>query len=251
MNVGKKALRRETSTPRSLKLQIELVPKRLWEQNLRSSEGLGKARWDKLRRELMKERGPRCEICGATGQRLSGHEVWDYREKKTISTAVLLKVAIVCVDCHDIHHWGRTTRLFEDGKITAERYKHLRKHFRTVNRCRQKVFDKHILQSAWLWEQRLKKKWKIDWGAFAPFVAEAKAARDVWAEHNLDNGDYFNVGPGHHMPSRCPDCGAVGKLTPIAADQNQMSEGEDAEYEAGMWGFAFCHACQSNVFWQV
>jgi hypothetical protein len=26
---------------------------------------------------------------------------------------------------------------------------------------------------------------------------------------------------------------------------------EETEYEAGMWGFAFCHACQSNVFWRI
>jgi hypothetical protein len=251
MNVRKKVLRPKNSAPASLMLQIELVPKRLWEQNLRSSEGLGKARWDKLRRELIKERGARCEICGAIRQRLNGHEVWDYREKKTIRTAVLLNVEIVCVDCHDIHHWGRTRKLFEDGKITAERYKHLRRHFRTVNDCSQEVFDKHFLQSARLWEQRSKKEWKIDWGAFALLVAEAKAARDAWAERNPGHDDYFGPDPGHHVPGRCPDCGTIGKLTPVEADRDQMSEGEEAEYEAGTWGFAFCEACQSNVFWQV
>jgi hypothetical protein len=62
---------------------------------------------------------------------------------------------------------------------------------------------------------------------------------------------YFNPVSGHHMPGRCPQCGTAGKLMPIDADQDQMSEGEEAEYEAGMWGFAFCRACQSNVFWQV
>jgi hypothetical protein len=175
--VGKKALRSKTSAPVSLKLQLELIPKCLWEQNLRSSEGLGKARWDKLRRGFIKERGPRCEICGAAAQRLHGHEVWDYREKEAV--AVLLKVEIVCVDCHDVHHWGRTTKLLADGKITAERYKQLRKHFRTVNNCRQDAFDEYFLQSIRLWDRRSKKEWKIDWGAFAPLVAEAKGARDA------------------------------------------------------------------------
>jgi hypothetical protein len=68
---------------------------------------------------------------------------------------------------------------------------------------------------------------------------------------NPDHDDYFDVGPAHHMSAQCPECGAVGKLTKIEADQNQMSEGEEAEYGAGMWGFAFCHACQSTIFWQV
>jgi hypothetical protein len=82
-------------------------------------------------------------------------------------------------------------------------------------------------------------------------VEEARAARSAWAERNPDHGDYFNPVSGHHMPGRCPQCGTAGKLMPIDADQDQMSEGEETEYEAGMWGFAFCHACQSNVFWQV
>jgi hypothetical protein len=236
---------------RTLKLRIELIPKPLWDRNLRSGEGLGKGRWDKLRRQLMKAQGPRCAICGAIGERLHGHEVWDYREKKTIGTAMLLRVEIVCVDCHDIHHWAHTTKIFEAGDITAERYKYLRHHFRTINGCRQEVFDDHFLQSTRVWEERSQKRWKIDWGEFVPLVAQAKAARTAWAERNPDHNDYLNVGPGHHMPSRCPQCGAAGKLTPIEPDQDQMSEGEEAEYEAGTWGFAFCLACQSNVFWQV
>jgi len=235
----------------SLKLSIELVPKPLWEQNLRSDEGLGRERWDKLRRELIKESGSRCAICGATEKRLHGHEVWDYREKKTVGSVVLLRVEIVCVDCHDIHHWARTTKLFEAGKITADRYKHLRKHFRAVNGCRQEVFDQHFLQSARIWEKRSSKQWKIEWVHFAPLVEEARAARSAWAERNPDHVDCFNPVSGHHMLGRCPQCGTAGKLMPIEADQDQMSEGEEAEYEAGMWGFAFCHACQSNVFWQV
>jgi hypothetical protein len=37
MNVGKKVLRPKNSAPASLKFQIELIPKHLWKQNLRSS----------------------------------------------------------------------------------------------------------------------------------------------------------------------------------------------------------------------
>src|SRR5688500_5160974 len=107
-----------------LKLRIELIPKPLWEQNLRLNHALGKGRCDKLRRRQIEERGARCAICGATDRKLHGHEVWDYRERRTRGTAVLLRVEIVCVDCHDIHHWGRTTKLFEAGTITAERYNH-------------------------------------------------------------------------------------------------------------------------------
>src|SRR5258708_4922258 len=138
-----------------LKLCIELIPKPLWESNLRLCDGLGKSRWDKLRHNLIKKNGARCATCGSTGH-LHGHEVWEYREKKTIGTAVLLRVEIICIDCHDINHWGRTSKLFEDGIITANRYRLLRRHFRKVNGCRQQVFDNHFLRSARVWLRRSK-----------------------------------------------------------------------------------------------
>ena len=235
---------------RGLKLRIELVPKKLWEQNLRLKDGLGKYRWDKLRREIIEKNGPRCTVCGSTDRKLHGHEVWDYREKKTVGTAVLLRVEIVCIDCHDIHHWGRTTKLFQAGVISGERYGHLRKHFRSVNRCTQEVFDRHFLRNARVWMQRSKKRWKVDWGDFATVVADAKAARNAWAARNLDHDDYINVMTAHHVPDRCPNCGAVGKLTRVEADKDEMSEGQEADYDADLWGFAFCNACKSNVHWQ-
>ena len=234
---------------RSLKLRIELIPKPLWEHNLRLHDGLGKYRWDKLRHEIIEKDGARCTICGATDRKLHGHEVWDYREKKTVGMAVLLRVEIVCIDCHDIHHWGRTTKLFQKGVISAERYGHLRKHFRRINRCTQQVFDRHFLRNARVWLQRSKKRWKVDWGDFASAVAEAKVAQNARTAHNSDLSDYFNVTPAHHIPNRCPKCGAVGGLTSIEADRGEMSEGQEADYDAGLWGFAFCRACKSNVLW--
>lgn len=164
---GSRALKKRVSArARSrLKLRIELIPKPLWEKNLRSSDGLGKARWDKLR-----------------------------------------------------------------------------------------TFDDHALRSRGLWLKRSKKKWRVDWGDFKPMVAEAEAAREAWAARNPDHvtqDDLFNVRPGHHMRNRCPECGAVGTLTPIEANRGEMSEGQEADYDQGTWGFAFCRACQSNVFWQA
>lgn len=161
-----------------LKLQMELVPKPLFGRNLRSTEALGKYRWQKLRRELVKTHGMRCAICGATGK-CYGHEVWDYREKEKVGTAVLLRIEMVCMDCHDIHHWGRIVVLLAQGAITAERYYHLKKHFRRVNGCRREVFDNHFREARQQWEKRSKKRWKIDWGDYATAVAEAKGARDA------------------------------------------------------------------------
>jgi ribosomal protein S27AE len=236
-----------------LKLRIELVPEYLWGKNLRSNEGLGKWRWDKLRREIIKKNNARCATCGST-KTLHGHEVWQYREKKTVGVATLLRVEISCINCHDIRHWGRTTELFKAGKISEDRFRFLIKHFCKVNRCSQKVFAEHGRRSARASLRRSKKKWRTDWGPFKPMVDEAKAAREAWAARNPNHGsqeDAFDVRPGHHMQNQCPDCGAIGTLTRIEADRSAMSEGQEADYDAGTWGFAFCRACRSTVFWQV
>lgn len=161
------------------KLQIELVPKPLWGLNLRSADGLGKARWDKLRKGLVEASGARCKICGGT-KKLHGHEVWVYRDRKITGTALLLRVEIVCINCHDIHHWARTVRLIQAGIVKHNRYMALRKHFRKVNGCRQKDFDDYFLRSLRSWNKRSKKKWKIDWGSFREQIEAAEEARKKW-----------------------------------------------------------------------
>jgi hypothetical protein len=162
-----------------LKLRIELVPKPLWGRNLRSSYGLGKARWDKLRGKLIESNGARCAICGKT-ERLHGHEVWAYREKKTVGTAALLRVEIICIDCHDIHHWARTVKLIQAGIVKHSRDMALRKHFRKVNGCHQRDFDNHYLRSLRIWSKRSKKRWRVDWRSFREQVEVAEAARAKW-----------------------------------------------------------------------
>jgi hypothetical protein len=154
-----------------------LVPKPLFERTLR--ESLGKARWDKLRHNLVERNGAHCEICG-NEDRLHGHEVWEYRDKS--GTALLLKVQIICIDCHDIRHFARTTKLFHAGIISVGRYGTLRKHFRKVNGCRQREFDEHFLRALRIWARRSKKRWQIDWGEFRGQVEIAKAARTKWAQ---------------------------------------------------------------------
>jgi hypothetical protein len=166
-----------------MKLRVQLVPKPLFERTLR--EALGKARWDKLRHRLAETNGARCEICGSA-RRLHVHEVWAYRQKKGVATAVLLKVQIICIDCHDIRHFARTTKLFRAGLITRDRYGALRKHFRRVNGCRQREFDEHFIRALRTWARRSKqKKWRIDWGEFMDQVEVAKTARTKWAQSHV------------------------------------------------------------------
>jgi hypothetical protein len=64
-----------------------------------------------------------------------------------------------------------------------------------------------------------------------------------------EQDDPFDVGPGHHMPSLCPGCHAVGTLILIEYDTDEMSEGQEADYLAGVSGTAYCDACESEFDW--
>jgi hypothetical protein len=166
-------------------LKLELVPRRLWGKNLRSKKALGKGRWDRLRRKLKESGHTSCAICGGT-ERLHGHEVWKYVEWPTPkrSVAKLLRVEMVCRKCHDINHWGMTNVLIAMGHIGHAGFIGLRKHFRTVNGCRQKDFDRHIKIGFAVHRRQSAKRWRIDWGDFKPMLAEARAAREAWAARN-------------------------------------------------------------------
>lgn len=167
---------------KALKLRIELVPAPLWGINLRSNKtGLGKWRWTKLRRRALESCGGKCIICKSP-IKPQGHEVWEYRDRPRVCIAKLVRVEIVCQACHHINHWGRTNQLIWLGVISDEGRLALRKHFRTVNRCLQKDFDRHEKRSFARWKVQSEKKWKVDWGDFQPAITEAKMARRAWAE---------------------------------------------------------------------
>jgi hypothetical protein len=167
---------------RRLKLRLDLVPEPLWEMNLRSPiHGLGRDRWNKLRKGIVQQYGDKCVICGSS-EKLHGHEVWKYEEKKRAGKATLQRVDVVCWTCHNIMHWGNTVRMIVLGIISHEGHMVLRRHFRTVNKCRQIDFKGHANRSLAVWRRRSKVKWKIDWGPYTQTVAEAKAARTLWRE---------------------------------------------------------------------
>ena len=244
--------KRKTAVPKSksrtppLKLKLEPMPKSLWGQNLRVV--LGKNRWDSLRQSVAQKS---CAICGGTGRRLEGHEVWEYRERPRVSIAKLVRVEIICDKCHFVIYWGNTTRLVAEGKISRPAYLALRRHFRTVNKCRQQDFDRHVFESFAILALRSLRNWRIDWGRYAPAVKKAEDAKAAWAAahpmHDIDS-DYQITGPGHHGPNKCPSCGSYA-LRLIEQDTSEMSEAEEAEYSQGVWGISVCGNCGHEVDW--
>jgi hypothetical protein len=221
------------------------MPPILWQQNLRTA--LGKSRWDKLRRRVAQKS---CVICGSALE-LEAHEVWDYRERPRVSVAKLMRIDTVCTRCHDVIHWGNTTRLAEQGKISRRAIVGLRQHFRTVNKCLQKDFDRHLVEIGAVAIARSLMMWRIDWGKYKSVVKESAEAQAAWAAANPMHDiatDYQVTAPGHHMPNKCPSCGSYG-LRLIEQDKSDMSESEEADYSQGIWGTAICRSCGHEVEW--
>ena len=68
---------------------------------------------------------------------------------------------------------------------------------------------------------------------------------------NSKSGDWQG-GPGHWMPDTCPVCHDVGSLR--FADwhnEDDLTEGQFAEYLAGTQGSAICETCNAIINWNV
>lgn len=171
---------------RRLKLRLDLVPLPLHGRNLRSkTEGIGEGRWKRLRLFAIEQCGGKCVICGGADM-LNGHEVWKYEEKKRVGLATLVRVDAVCRTCHNVSHWGMTRILIQLGVIKHDTHMLLRRHFRKVNGCLQADFDRHIQRSFSEWRRRSDKRWNINWGPYAPLIAEAALSRAKWKQQNAN-----------------------------------------------------------------
>lgn len=58
-------------------------------------------------------------------------------------------------------------------------------------------------------------------------------------------------GIGNHMPKGCEHCGAVNTLESVEMNVEGLSDGQLADYEAGLRGFAHCNACGHNFSWHI
>jgi hypothetical protein len=140
------------------KLEIELVPKTTWGNNLRKK--VPKKKWDELRRQIYAKYGHRCGICGSEG-RMNCHELWSYDDKKHIQR--LVGFIALCDLCHHVKHLGFASILASEGKLD---YNAIIKHFMKVNNCNKATFEKCKDEAFTKWRERSKHKWKVDLGEY-------------------------------------------------------------------------------------
>ncbi len=153
------------------KLNIELVPATAWYLSLHQLyRRNGQAsRWMKIKKELFEREGRQCWICGAEDSRLEAHEFWEYDAKPCIQK--LAAIHHLCDMCHKIKHIGFWCHTAE-GRSRLEKLglscKLLVEHFCKVNNCSENEFEEHEEQAFRIFEERSKRKWKQDFGAYGP-----------------------------------------------------------------------------------
>lgn len=86
------------------KLEIALVPRTAWYQNLRSL--FTTQQWDFIRKTAYHRANYCCEICGGKGLKhpVEAHEEWHYDDENHVIT--LDRVTAICPDCHRVKHIG-------------------------------------------------------------------------------------------------------------------------------------------------
>lgn len=156
-----------------MKLTIEPIPESTWGKSLANL--LPPPIWNDLRQEVYEAFDSACAICGATDKELHCHERWAYDDKNCIQR--LVGFQCLCVDCHNIKHWGRTVaEAHKNGD--QETIVRLTEHFCRVNNCNRSAFSLHKVEVGNIAQERNRHKYRVDFGKFSPANVEA-----VWRKN--------------------------------------------------------------------
>ena len=133
----------------------QLIPKPLWGENPRTA--FGKSGWDRIRKQVYKDAGYRCEVCGGRGHHhpVEAHELYIFEPGLVTCVGIIA----LCPMCHKACHPARTCSV--DGETE---YLKVRKHMATVNNWTEQQVQKY-------WERCLDEwrclssipDWKTDW----------------------------------------------------------------------------------------
>lgn len=133
-------------------LQIELVPRSAWYQNLR--DALPPHQWDFIRKHAYKRAGYHCEICGGKGPNhpVEAHEEWDYDWKTRKQT--LRKVTALCPACHLCKHPGFANVSGRLDEVIAQ--------LKKVNQYSTELAKEHVADAFHDWSVMSMRKWDLD-----------------------------------------------------------------------------------------
>ena len=130
-----------------MELTIELVPSTVWYSSLYRL--LPREVWDKIRNEIIKNNGRKCQVCGETEGKMNLHEIWEYDDVKHVQK--LDGFILLCEMCHHVKHIGLAGILADEVKLD---YDSLIEHFRRVNGYTKKEFEQYRDKAFEVWENR-------------------------------------------------------------------------------------------------
>lgn len=163
---------------------------------------VAKGRWTSIRRAVLRERGPVCEICGFVAQEarnIHAHEVYEYDVvNKKVRFGGIQLLCAWCHNCKDFAHFQRMERAGLNGKLTSA---FLTARYCRVNQCSRQTFDRH-LAAAWRTKIGLElafgqdvKQEQIHYGAYHEKAFASLAHRGMMR----DDDEYFHPLPGHEL----------------------------------------------------
>lgn len=159
------------------KLNIELVPKTSWYNNVRSE--IPRRLWDKIRTDVCISQEYKCGICEAEG-RLNCHEIWDYDDINYVQE--LKSFIALCNLCHHVKHIGYASILASQGKLNIQE---VEEHFMRINKCDLRTFRQHAVEAMIQYEERSKHEWQLSLGKYKVQIRgseEQKAQKNIIIE---------------------------------------------------------------------
>ena len=151
----------------AFKLSIELVPEPLWYKNLRSR--LPQGYWDKIRKEVYKLAGLKCQICGHSGNVLYCHERWEYDD--ILHVQRLKGLEAICLWCHRVHRFG-----FSELEMNKSELWLLVRHFKRINDCcYQDLLLARVIASE-VFNARSACEWSQDFGIYTDIINKVKSS---------------------------------------------------------------------------
>ena len=118
-----------TGEPR---LTVEIIPTSLHGKNPRTV--MGRAMWERHRKQVCEAAGNRCEICGGVRKRhpVEIHERYEYDETCKPPCQRVVGLIALCPDCHAVKHLART-RLVARQQGDPAIYENALRHLARVN----------------------------------------------------------------------------------------------------------------------
>lgn len=149
-------------------LTVEIIPTSLHGVNPRSL--MGRAAWDRIRRQVAAEAGNRCEICGGVGPShpVEVHERYEYDESVRPPCQRIIGLIALCPDCHSVKHLART-RLIAREQNDPAIYERALQHLAQVNGWDPSTVQTYLTKTAGDFQRReALGRWTHDFSMLTP-----------------------------------------------------------------------------------